>query len=85
MKNINTNFQNNKIPKEGSQFICLSVILTDSISRTGKNYYFQVFFEKKCKYAVKEKNMSEYITHNIQISSDSDREDGDEENSNEGN
>ena len=44
-----------------------------------------MFFEKKCKYAVKEKNISEYITHNIQISSDSDREDGDEEISNEGN
>ena len=28
---FNTNFQNNKIPKEGSQFICLSVILIDSV------------------------------------------------------
>ena len=26
---INTNFHNDKIPKEGSQFICLSVILID--------------------------------------------------------
>ena len=36
---INTNFHNNKIPREGSQFICLSVILIDSVFRTGKNYY----------------------------------------------
>ena len=28
---FNTNFQNNKIPKESSQFICLSVILIDSV------------------------------------------------------
>ena len=28
---INTNFDNNKIPKEGSQCICLSVILIDSV------------------------------------------------------
>ena len=28
---INTNFHNNKIPKEGSQCICLSVILIDSV------------------------------------------------------
>ena len=37
---INTNFCNNKIP-EGSQFICLSVILIliDSGFRAGKNYY----------------------------------------------
>ena len=36
---INTNFHNNKLPKEGSQFICLSVILIDSVFRTGKIYY----------------------------------------------
>ena len=32
-------FHNNKIPREGSQFIWLSVILTNSVFRTGKNYY----------------------------------------------
>ena len=32
---INTNLHNNKIPKEGSQYICLSVILLDSIFKTG--------------------------------------------------
>ena len=36
---INTNFHKNKIPKEGSQFICLSIILIDSVFRAGKNYY----------------------------------------------
>ena len=44
---INTSFHNNKIPKEGSQFVCLSIILIDSVSRTGKNYYHQVFLEHK--------------------------------------
>ena len=28
---ISTNFHGDKIPKEGSQYICLSVVLTDSI------------------------------------------------------
>ena len=28
---INTNFHDNKIPKEGSQYICLSVILIESV------------------------------------------------------
>ena len=46
---INTN-----LPKEGSQYICLSVSLLDSFFRTGKNYYPQVFLEE-CKYVVKEK------------------------------
>ena len=36
---INTNFHNNKVTKEGSQFICLSVILINSVFRMGKNYY----------------------------------------------
>ena len=38
---INTNFYNNKIPKEGSQCICLSVILIDSVYRKYKDYYPQ--------------------------------------------
>ena len=43
-----------------------------------------MFFEE-CKYVVKEEKMPEYITDNIEISSDSDREDSVEENFNEGN
>ena len=38
---INTSFHNNKIPKEGPQFICLSVMLLDSIFKKGKIYYRQ--------------------------------------------
>ena len=50
---INTNFHDNKIPKEGSQFVCLSGILIISVFRTGKNYYPQVLLEE-FKYVVKE-------------------------------
>ena len=50
---ISTNFHYNKIPKEGSQLICLSVILINSVFRTGQNYYPQVFLEE-CKFAVKD-------------------------------
>ena len=39
--------------KEGSQCICISVILTDSVYRKDKNYYPQVFLQKY-RYAVKE-------------------------------
>ena len=77
---INTIFYNNKIPKEGSQFICLSVILIDSVFRMGKNYYPQLFSEE-CKYVVKEKKMPKCIIDDIEISSDSDRENSVEENS----
>ena len=38
-------------------------------------------FLEECKYVVKEKKMHDYITDDIEISSDSDREDSDEKNS----
>ena len=59
---INTNFLDNKIPKESSQFICLSVILIDSVFRTNKNYYPQVFLEEY-KYVVKEKKIPKYMSN----------------------
>ena len=44
--NITTNFHNNKISKDGSQCISLSVVLIDYVFRTVKNcYYPQVFLE----------------------------------------
>ena len=75
---MNTNFHNNKIPKEGSKFICLAVILIDSVFRKGKNCYSQVILEE-CKYIVEEQKMPEYFWE------DSDEENSNEENSNEEN
>ena len=49
---IKTNFHNNKIPNKGCQCICLLVILIDSVFRTDKNYYPEVFLEE-CKHVVK--------------------------------
>ena len=66
---INTNFHNNKILKEGSQCICLSVILIDSVYIKDKIYYPQAFLEK-CKYVVREKKKSKFITDDTEISSD---------------
>ena len=76
---ISTNSHNNKIPGEGSQFICLSVILIDFAFSTVKNSYPQVFLEE-CKYVVKEKKIPKYITDDKEISSDSDRENSDKVN-----
>ena len=36
---INTNFYHDEIPREDSHFICLLVILNDSVFKIGKNYY----------------------------------------------
>ena len=46
---IKTYFHNNKIPKEGSQYICLPVILIGSVYRKNKSYHPQAFLEEyKC-------------------------------------
>ena len=79
---ISTTFHNIKIPKKGSQYVCLSVTLIDSLFRADKNYYPRVFLEE-FKYVVNEKKIPEYITDDIEISSAFDREDSDEENYNE--
>ena len=76
---IKINFHDNETPREGSQCICLSVILVNSVCKTGKNYYPQVFLEKR-KYVIKNKKIPKYIIANIEISSDSDGENSDEEN-----
>ena len=74
---INTNFHNNKVPREVSQFISLLVILIDSVFRTDKNYYLQVLLEE-CKYVVKEKRFVSILLNDIESSSDFDRENSDE-------
>ena len=75
-------FHNNKIPKEGSQFVCLSVILIDSVLEQVKIIILKCFLEE-CKCIIKEKKMPEYIIDNVEISSDLDRENSDEEHSDE--
>ena len=58
--------------------------MTDFVFRTGKNYYPQVFLEE-CKYIVKEEKIPKYIIDDIEISSDTDKENSDEENPDEKN
>ena len=48
---FNTNFHTNKIPKQDSQYICLSAIFFDSVFGIDKNYYSQVLLEE-CKYVI---------------------------------
>ena len=51
---------NTKIPKKASQFIYLIAILIDSVFRSGKSYYLQVFLQE-CKYVVKEKKIRKHL------------------------
>ena len=55
------------------------MILIDSVFRTGKNFYPQVFLQE-CKCVVKEKKSPKYIIDNIEIFSDSEEGNSDEDN-----
>ena len=52
-RKVNANFHNDP------QCICLSVVLTDSVFKIGKNYYLQGFLEE-CKYIIKKRSEWEY-------------------------
>ena len=58
--------------------------MIDSVFRTGKNCYPQVFLEE-CKYVFKEKKIPKYIIDDIEFSSDTDGENSEEEISDEDN
>ena len=70
------------MPKKGSQFICLSVILISSVFRKSKNNYPQVLLEEY-KHVVIDKKIPEYITDEIDIFSEFGRENSGEKNSDE--
>ena len=61
------------------------MISIDSVFRTGKNYFPQVFLEE-CKHVAKEKKIHNYFIGDIEVPSDeenSDEENSDKENSGE--
>ena len=56
---MKTDFHDKKIP-EAFHYICLMVILMDSVLKNDDKYYPQVLLEK-CKYIIKEKKKHSYI------------------------
>ena len=72
---IITNFRSNELTRESSESIGLSVILIDSVFKSGSNYYRQLLFEES-KFGIKKKRKRcVYTTDESEISSDSDEED----------
>ena len=62
------------MPKVGSNYICWSIILTNSVLKKDESYYPQVFL-KECKYIEKEEKVILYITNDLKIfPDDSDKE-----------
>ena len=56
-KKINRDFHSNKMLKESSEFLCLSVILLYSVYIKDNKHYPQVLLEE-CKYIIKEEKKS---------------------------
>ena len=61
---VNTNFQVKKIPIENESYMCLSLIMLDSVIRVSKKYYPQTLLEE-CKYETKKNKMENLINLNI--------------------
>ena len=49
-----TDFHDKEVPKVGSNYACLAVMLIDFVLKKDENYYPQKLF-KECKYTKKEK------------------------------
>ena len=64
---INTQFSGDEIPKERFHYICISAICIDSVLKTDKKNYPQVYLEQ-CKYKIK-KRVS-FIDDEVNLSSD---------------
>ena len=68
---IKTNFLGNEITKENMHYTCITCITIDSVMKTEKESYLQVYLEE-CKYKVKKIKMSRFI--NTELESDTESE-----------
>ena len=76
--NVNTNFQDKKIPKEKVPCKSLSIRMLDSVVKANKKYYPQTFLEE-CKYEPKKINMENFTDDDLEKSS-SDESDNENDN-----
>ena len=65
---INTIFQGKKVPKENSSYICLSLVMLDSVIKVNKKHYPQTLLEE-CKYEIKDNKMENNINDDFDSSS----------------
>ena len=57
---IKTNFLSDKIPNENVHYTCIACITIDSVMKTEKKNYPQIYLEE-CKYKIKKIKMSKFI------------------------
>ena len=67
---IKTNFLGNGVPKEKMRYTCIACLTIDSVMKTNKQNYPQVYLEE-CKYKIKKIQMSRFINAELELDSDS--------------
>ena len=68
---IKTNFLGNGVPKENMHYTCIACLTIDSVMKTNKKNYPQVYLEE-CKYKIKNIQMSRFINAELELDSGSD-------------
>ena len=66
---IKTNLLDNKVPKENMHYTCIACLTIDSVVRTDKKNYPQVYLEE-CKYKIKKKQMPRFINTELELESE---------------
>ena len=66
---INILFSGDEIPKERIICVCISAIYIDSVLRTDKKNYPQIYLEQ-CKYKIKKRELLSFIDDEVNLMSD---------------
>ena len=66
---INTLCSRDEVPKERSHYACISAICIESVLKTDKKNYPQVYLEQ-CKYKIKKRELVSFTDDEINLSSD---------------
>ena len=70
---IKTNFLSDEVPKENEHYTCIACITIDSVMRTEKKNYPQVYLGE-CKYKIKKTKMTNFIKAELESESESELE-----------
>ena len=77
---VNTVFWNDKIPKENVHYTWIAAISIDSVMKIDKKNYPQAYL-KECKYEIKWKKMTKFISAGLDFDGSNDFNDSDDSNS----
>ena len=66
---INTLLSGDEIPKERTHYVCIAAIYINSVLKTDKKNYPQVYLVQ-CKYKIKKRELVSFIDDKVNLSSD---------------